>query len=976
MADGFVKYDDLERLFDKYLGGSGTGRRVKRGGSSYSFDDDGLPSSIIPRVSETEKVLEATERYNKHLSQRKNLLEQLEESQTKYNKLIEEVNKLKDKDGVKFEDLKECRDINSLYEKRKEVIEEIARLETLGTDESKKQIKLLQKKLGYIDDMSEGYGDILDKQFRIREEGYTTLDGFEERIGYITKPLKKGIREIKDGVKTIGKAIDNMVGPWKNISQAAAEFARSVGTSGKAMEALRKKNIESVTSGKLGIRFGISPEELTKLQQTYTNQIGRNIGTSFTGDARLAAMNRVFGENTTIEMISALDNYGVSVEEAGNRAGKMFATASKYGVSLEKVSKTFAENIKRAQGYTFKNGLRDLEAMAKKSAEMKLDLSQVFAMADKVSTVEGAITTGANLQVLGGPFAQMGNPLGMLYEGLNDPNALMDRMIKMFGGLGTFNRQTGEVEVSAFNKQRIKAAAQASGLDYGAVMESVNAQARRGEIGRQIDNLNFSKQTKELIKNVGTIQNGKAGVNYKGEFYTAEQIQAGKLSENELISISQSESENIEDIATTLRGWNDIITGAKKQKEAAQTNIVEKTGLGKFVQGIHNWFGNATGVLNFLAGAKMVSQIALAITGIWSIAKGTTRIIGILDTMRGENAASNVLGSGGSGGGFMSGGWGGRGTGTFRKPSLRSVGAGLAISGAGLALGAARRSMVENGTIEANSTGDIAMNAGATGLQLAGLGAMFGPWGAAIGGALGTIIGLVSGISKKMDADNKANVESKLGITLSGNYSSKDLRKLSNAADDGYLSRNEFFALDKALQNKLIQSGDFGKMGIQTYSWDNIPGTGKGGTIEGYALGGGVDSKLIATTPGEAVITKAAVAKHSGLLSAINQESGGNPIRPASGGLSIAPRQEYNMPKVAPSLMSIAPGYQQTKSEMDIKWSGSIKVEFPDGSFETIGSELLKDSGFKKKIANYAVETMNREQHGGQYRVNKGFRNI
>jgi hypothetical protein len=56
----------------------------------------------------------------------------------------------------------------------------------------------------------------------------------------------------------------------------------------------------------------------------------------------------------------------------------------------------------------------------------------------------------------------------------------------MVGGLGSFDKETGEVKVSSFNKQRIKAASQAMGVDYGTIMESVNAQARRGEISKQI----------------------------------------------------------------------------------------------------------------------------------------------------------------------------------------------------------------------------------------------------------------------------------------------------------------------------------------------------------------------------------------------------------------------------------------------------------------------------------------------------------
>lgn len=957
--------DDLYNLIESYLAGGGPGGSPSGGyrGTVSVKTGDELKEELNERAEVLGKVKETM-----------TLQEQINDLERERTKNHKELTGLIGKEVENWEDYTKLAqyaadaqdEINRLLDDGKKTEADLTKEQREQLKNQRRKIRLIEKELSLQDEK-------LKKEQRFNEEGRTAFDEFEDRVSRTTKPVKKGINEIKSGVKTIGKAINEMVGPWRNISQAAADFARSVGTSGRAMEALRKKNIESVTSGKLGIRFGLSPEELTKLQQTYTNQIGRNVGTSFVGDARLGAMNRVFGENTTMEMISSLDNYGVSLEETGNRAGKMFANAAKHGVSLEKVSKTFAENIKRAQGYTFKNGLRDLEAMARKSAEMRLDLSQVFAMADKVSTVEGAITTGANLQVLGGPFAQMGNPLGMLYEGLNDPNALMDRMIKMFGNLGSFNKRTGEVEVSAFNKQRIKAAAQASGLDYGAVMESVNAQARRGEIGRQISGMGLSKEVEELIKNTGVIQNGVAGVNYKGKFYTANDIKAGKLSENEMLSMAQSESENIEDIATTLRGWNDIITGAKKQKEATQSNIVEKT-IGKFVQGIHNWFGNATGILNIVAGGSMLIKVGLIVGGVFEISKGVARIFGLLSRRR-------VSGGGGLFGSTkhspetlarydrihgtnLSG----------RAKFLKGVGGralpGLAISGAGLALGAARRSMVENGTMEANSTGDIAMRSVSTAAQLGGgIGMMFGPAVGGIATGVGALVGLVTGILGAVKQQNKDNIESKLGVKLSGNYTGGEMGRLSSIADDGHISSHEFSRLSKSTKKKLIESGDAEKMGIGKYTWEKD-------LLKGYARGGTIDNTLIAVTPGEAVMTRGAVARHHGILSKFNQESGGNPIVPgyANGG-TIAPRQVYDSPKVAPSLNSIAPNYWQPQdANMDVNFKGTIKVEFPDGTYESIGSELLKDSAFKKNIANYAVETMNREQHAGQYRVNKGFR--
>ena len=73
--------------------------------------------------------------------------------------------------------------------------------------------------------------------------------------------------------------------------------------------------------------------------------------------------------------------------------------------------------------------------------EIKLHGFKSFA--DKVSTLQGAVETSASLQVLGGPFAQFSDPLGMLNEGLTDMESLFDRFQKM-----TQTRQTAPTSLT------------------------------------------------------------------------------------------------------------------------------------------------------------------------------------------------------------------------------------------------------------------------------------------------------------------------------------------------------------------------------------------------------------------------------------------------------------------------------------------------------------------------------------------------
>lgn len=422
--------------------------------------------------------------------------------------------------------------------------------------------------------------------------------------------ITETIKSIEKVVETAKKAyatIQKLSKPWADAEHAAAKFTKTVGGTKKAMRQLTDDTLYGVSKG-IGVKFNLSSEELIEAQQNYLNGIGRNINIDNTAKESMAAISRI-SKDTGIDGLgfaSQLENFGVNIEKTGDHLGKMFSDASKHGISFSKYADNVHKNIRLAQNYTFRNGIKGLESMAKKATALKLDMQQVANLADKVSTVEGALETSAKLQVLGGPFATMADPLAMLNEGLNDMEGLQDRVIKMVQSMGTFNKQTGEINVSSYNKQRIKAAAEAMNMDYSSLMESVNTQAKREEVKRQMSSSSkadkFDKDMKELILNTATIKDGKAGITIDGKFKTLDEIDPHKDQET-LIAMTRSESEDIKQIATDLRSLVQKREGLGKAYDSIQGRITSL--LGKAESGILDMFkGGAFG--NMLLGAGFV----------------------------------------------------------------------------------------------------------------------------------------------------------------------------------------------------------------------------------------------------------------------------------------------------------------------------------------------------------------------------------
>ena len=565
------------------------------------------------------------------------------------------------------------------YDELKEKIEEFKRSlteEELGefydaiANKDDNAIKNLETKKNYQDDLLE----LIKKEKELREEITPVLQAKTKELAkaanteeQAARMRKQGWSDIKRGATEAFRIGKDFLDVWGKIDQAASKFAKTIGTGAVGMERLRKNAIESVQKGRFGAKYNVSADELIGLQETYSNTIGRNIQISASDQENMAAMFRVMGESGG-DFAAKLENFGLSYTDAANKAGKMFKEAGKYGISFDKYSKNVANNIKLAQNYTFKNGIKGLESMAKKATAMKLDMQQVASFADKVSTVEGAINTGAQLQVLGGPFAQFSDPMGMMNEALTDMEGLQDRFEKMIGGLGNFDAQKGEIAISAFDKQRIKVAAEAMGMSYDQVMETAMAKGRQKFIGGQIANKGYTEDEQELLKNIATVQNGKATVSYVDSSGKKQEVNLAEksLSKTDLEMIkqqTQSESDDIKDIATTLRGWDDVMQGTKKQYENTKAAIIERHGWGVKAKNIVEHVGES----NRLLGLILNAVIALGL----------------------GNAALSMLRGGGKLINGRSGGAGRRALGTTTKPTsgggfknvwestARSVGSGV-----------------------------------------------------------------------------------------------------------------------------------------------------------------------------------------------------------------------------------------------------------------------------------------------------------
>lgn len=866
-------------------------------------------------------------------------------------------------------------------------------------DNQKQYSKELQKILNYQQQITKE----VEYQNKKHEEGVTlnerTNHQLEGRLkGY--KQIQKGFDEAKKGLTGIFNVGKDIMSTWGRVDQAAADYTKTIGGSAESMRKLTTETIRFVKEQSIGMKYNTSMEELIKLQESYNKSVGRSINLTNSQKETMAAMRKIAGDETTIKFTSSLENFGINPEEVGGVVGRMFETASKSGLAWSKYSSNFLDNIKMAQNYTFRNGLDGLQAMAKKASEIKLDMKQAEAFANKVSSLEGAVKAGANLSVLGGSFSQFGNPLSMMYEGLNDMEGLQDRVINMFGNLGRWNSKTNMVDVSVFDKQRIRAAAEATGMDYSSIMDMIQAKGRSNQVQRQLQGLNFGEEETDFIKNSAQLdKNGQAFMTVGGKKKYLQELSTSDI--QLLMSTASNDSDNIKTIAQTLTGWNDAIEGFKKQKDAVKAGVGDY--FGNWLKGTIFSIGTSVKLMAGLVIGSSIANVlkggAQLMNGMWNIGGGlgkgfqgipnvtandnTSAVYNSLSSFRnspvGTKNSFSLFGKKytiTNNHGAHAGVWNRQGKYTsipakqyFKMRNVK-VGTGIGV-GTGILAGAATAMQEFGGDNNHSTTKKIGKTAGsAIGAGLASFGASFIPvigplLAATVAPALGSWIGNFVGGGFTNDA-RRNKFKGKFGIdNLTGDYSVRQLKRFNKYKETGdinaltaddrrELKKNGDFERLKAIRTNFeAQRVDMTASNVTISSNGQVKGKANGGWITGPG-GPKDDSVLVPTSNGEFVVNAQSAAANAELLKTINKSR-----------TTIKPRGNIMNPVKVSETSSTQSSTPQNSSidfgnGLNINLGGTIKLDLGNKIIGNIKPEDILNQNMINQIIKEIQKQVNR----------------
>ena len=316
-------------------------------------------------------------------------------------------------------------------------------------------------------------------------------------------------------VLDFSKAIENLS---LKTDAAAKSMANVIGMSSSNADMYERfiygatRNLKFTDSTGKTTYLNKNAEDMLKMQSQYIESSGRNGTMSQNDFVKTFQLGKVIGDdNLAAALLGDMDYFNKSIATGTDLIYEMFQQANKAGVSNRKFAKDLQQNLKLAQKYTFKGGTEAMMKMSIWAQKVRFNMQGLEGMVDKIQDggLEGVITQGARLQVLGGNMAMGADPIAMMYESWADPEALAKRFTDMTKGTGHFNSKTGEVDIVGADAMRLKQYAEAIGMDYKDARAQVTQRIKGEQIDKQLTK-NYTDEQKALIYNKAKLgENGQ-----------------------------------------------------------------------------------------------------------------------------------------------------------------------------------------------------------------------------------------------------------------------------------------------------------------------------------------------------------------------------------------------------------------------------------------------------------------------------------
>jgi len=338
----------------------------------------------------------------------------------------------------------------------------------------------------------------------------------------LTKALANSTLSYLKGQQFFLMDILNM---YNEMDRVIRQTSASMGLSTVQMSFFRTTVADAASDVSL---LGISATDLANAQASFAEETGRAVLLSKQALVEFSRIGKETGiglENVS-QLAGQMEAFGMGSTQSAEIMRDIQDTTQKMGINTGKVIKKFQQNLGLLNKLAFKDGVKGLAKMAAHSEKFKLSMEAVAGVSEQVFRPEGAIEAAANLQVLGGSLAQLGDPFQLMYQARHAPEELAKSLSSAAAQSAVFNKETGEFELNALELDRMREAAQALGIPMEELVTTAKQTAKMNMLEGMLGGV--GEEDRELLASMAEMDEKGAYITISGEKKYLDNMKSGQ----------------------------------------------------------------------------------------------------------------------------------------------------------------------------------------------------------------------------------------------------------------------------------------------------------------------------------------------------------------------------------------------------------------------------------------------------------------
>lgn len=356
-------------------------------------------------------------------------------------------------------------------------------------------------------------------------------------------PITASIAGVMDLKREYSKIFSDMNETMKNVREGAMMASKTFGVGLKSYTEITQEIAKALPEM---ARLGYSANEIGAMQDKFTKNITTNVVLSSEALKGIGILDKLGADGETIAV--NFRRSARSLKTMVDDLSSVTTTAANYGVNTSVILEAVRKTMETADQYRFEKGIEGISRMAAQAASMGVSFNSIKSLSDSIMDPEGAINMVNKLQLLGITQSSLLDPFKVMYMAQSDMEGLTDEIGRALSTMGSFNEETGQMEISPAARMSFKDIANTLHISEKEINSIISQQGKLNAMENKgvFDSLNVTDEQKTLISTLAEFNKEKGGFEIKLGDGTTKMVEDLKHSEIEILS---KEPEGLKDAA-------------------------------------------------------------------------------------------------------------------------------------------------------------------------------------------------------------------------------------------------------------------------------------------------------------------------------------------------------------------------------------------------------------------------------------------